>query len=102
MSSTGIARSASKAAAVEAARSNATLRTLERLGEIRVPTLLIQGRHDRARTPEHGALMCEHIPDARLHVLENSGHTPQLEEPEAFARVAMPFLFAASADGAPG
>ena len=87
-----IARSAAKAAVVAAARSNATLRTLERLGEIAIPTLIVQGRHDRARTPEHGALMCEHMPNARLAVLENSGHTPQLEEPEAFYRAVMPFL----------
>ena len=87
-----IALSASKAAAVEAARSNATLRTLERLGEIGVPTLIVQGRYDRARTPEHGALMCQHISNARLEVLEQSGHTPQLEEPEAFHEIALPFL----------
>lgn len=87
-----IARSASKEAAVAAARSNATLRTFERLGAIHVPTLIIQGRHDRARTPQHGALMCQHIPGARLEVLENSGHTPQLEEAEAFHRAALPFL----------
>ena len=96
-----IARSASGQAAVEAARSNATSRTLERLGEIRIPTLIIQGRHDRARTPEHGALMCQHIPGARLEVLENSGHTPQLEEPEAFHQIALPFLHQGSPDGAP-
>jgi 3-oxoadipate enol-lactonase len=93
-----IARSAAKVAAVAAARSNATLRTLERLGEIRVPTLIVQGRYDRARTPEHGALMCVHLPNARLEVLENSGHTPQLEEPEAFYSTALPFLL----DGATG
>jgi proline iminopeptidase len=87
-----IASLASHQAAVEAMRSNAETRTLERLGEIRVPTLIIQGRHDRARTPEHGALMRDRIPGARLEVLENSGHTPQLEEPEEFYRLALPFL----------
>src|SRR5579859_6560399 len=38
----GIALAASQSAAVEAARSNARSRTLERLGEIAVPTLIIQ------------------------------------------------------------
>lgn len=94
-----IALSASKAAAVDAARSNATLRTLERLGEIGVPTLIVQGRYDRARTPEHGALMCQHISDARLEVLEQSGHTPQLEEPKAFHQIALPFLLGRPAGG---
>jgi len=87
-----IALMTSHVAAVEAARSNAQSRTLERLGEIRVPTLIIQGRHDRARTPEHGAAMRDRIPGARLEVLEASGHTPQLEEPDAFHALALPFL----------
>jgi pimeloyl-ACP methyl ester carboxylesterase len=89
-----IAAMAAPAAAVEAARSNATSRTLERLGDIAVPTLIIQGRHDRVRTPEHGAEMQGRIPGARLEVLEGSGHTPQLEEPEAFHRMVLPFLLA--------
>lgn len=89
-----IAHMASHQAAVEAARSNAGARTLERLDEITVPTLIIQGRHDRARTPEHGAAMRERIPGARLEVLERTGHTPQLEEPEAFHALALPFLLA--------
>ena len=90
-----IAGLASHRAAVEAMRSNAQTRTLDRLGEIRIPTLIIQGRHDRARTPEHGALMRERIPGARMEVLEHSGHTPQLEEPEAFYNLALPFLLSA-------
>ncbi len=91
-----IALMASHQAAVEAARSNALSRTLDRLGELRVPTLIIQGRHDRARTPEHGAAIRDRIPGARLLVLEHSGHTPQLEEPEAFHALALPFLMASA------
>ena len=87
-----IAAMATQAAAIEAARSNAKSRTLERLSEIRAPTLIIQGRHDRVRTSEHGAEMRDRIPGARLEVLEGSGHTPHLEEPEAFHRIALPFL----------
>ena len=57
-----------------------------------VPTLIVQGRHDRTRTPEHGAEMASQIGGAQLFVLEGSGHTPQIEEPEAFWEVALPFL----------
>jgi pimeloyl-ACP methyl ester carboxylesterase len=89
-----IAHGASHQAAVEAAHSNGGSRTLERLGEIAVPTLIVQGRHDRARTPEHGALMRDRIPGARLEVLEGAGHTPQLEEADAFHALALPFLLA--------
>ena len=88
----GIARIASQHAAVEAARSNAGNNLLARLGEIKVPTLIIQGRHDRSRTVAHGEEMQKAIPGARLGVLENAGHTPQLEEPDAFHRLALPFL----------
>ena len=87
-----IARAAAREAAVEAARSNAGSVTLDQLGRIDVPTCIIQGRHDRVRTAEHGAKMQAKIAGARLVVLEDSGHTPQLEEPEAFHDVALPFL----------
>jgi pimeloyl-ACP methyl ester carboxylesterase len=87
-----IALSASQPAAIEAARSNARSRTFERLGEIRLPTLIVQGRHDRARTPEHGAEMRERIPGGRLEVIEDAGHTPQLEQADAFHKIALPFL----------
>jgi pimeloyl-ACP methyl ester carboxylesterase len=87
-----IALLASQQAAVEAGRSNARSHTLDRLGEIKVPTLIVQGRHDRARTPGHGAEMCDRIPNARLEVLEQSGHTPQIEEPAYFHAIALPFL----------
>ena len=89
-----IALSASHRAAVEAARSNAQNDTLQLLGDIRVPTLIVQGQHDRARTPEHGALMRERITGAELAVIEDAGHTPQLEQPQAFHDIALPFLLA--------
>jgi pimeloyl-ACP methyl ester carboxylesterase len=89
-----IALDAAHAAAIEAARSNAQNNTLDRLAEIRVPTLIVQGRYDRARTPEHGALMRDRIAGAALAVIEDAGHTPQLEQPEAFHAVALPFLTA--------
>ena len=91
-----IVRMASPQAAVAALRSNVGTNTLERLAEIRVPTLIVQGRHDRSRTPERGAALCERIPNCRLEVLEGSGHTPQLDEPEAFHRAVLPFLLAAA------
>lgn len=50
------------------------------------------GTPRRARKVEHGAAMRDRIPGARLEVLEHSGHTPQLEEPDAFHAVALPFL----------
>jgi 3-oxoadipate enol-lactonase len=87
-----IALSASQRAAVEAARSNATNRTFDQLASIRVSTMIIQGRHDRTRTPEHGADMRDRIAGSVLAVIEDAGHTPQLEEAQRFHDVALPFL----------
>lgn len=87
-----IALSASQQAAIEAARSNATNRTFDQLASIRVPTMIIQGRQDRARTPEHGAEMRDRIAGSVLAVIEDAGHTPQLEQPERFHNLALPFL----------
>jgi pimeloyl-ACP methyl ester carboxylesterase len=79
-------------AATEANESNLNWTTLERLREIKVPALIIQGRHDSAKSPEQGELMVSRMPHARLVVLENSAHTPQWDEPEEFKRAALPFL----------
>ena len=87
-----IALSASQAAAVEAARSNATNRSFDDFASIRAPTMIIQGRHDLVRTPEHGAEMCDCIAGSVLAVIEDAGHTPQLEQPQRFHDVALPFL----------
>lgn len=95
---TRIAKGASQAAAVEAARSNARSNTFDRLGSIAVPVMIIQGRHDKARTPEHAAAMQKQIADCQVAVLPNSGHTPQLEEPDAFHDLALPFLTAEGAE----
>ena len=87
-----IALSASHAAAVEAARSNAANRSFDHLASIRVPTMIIQGRHDVVRTPEHGGEMRDRIAGSRLAVIEDAGHTPQLEQPQRFHDIALPFL----------
>ena len=38
--------------------------------------------------------MQQRLPDARLEVIEDAGHTPQLEQPGRFHEIAMPFLLA--------
>jgi L-proline amide hydrolase len=58
-----------------------------RLGEITVPTLLINGRYDDA-TPEMVSEMHDLIPGSEWTVFEHSSHLPHIEEPDAFlARV---------------
>ena len=55
----------------------------DRLGEIDVPTLVIRGRYDMS-TGKIAATLVNGIRDAREVVLENSSHTPVLEETEAY------------------
>ena len=54
---------------------------MDRLGEIRLPTLVLAGRHDFLFPPEHQAILADRIPDARLVLIERAGHNPQMERP---------------------
>lgn len=53
------------------------------LERIACPTLLVWGREDRLSDVQHGIQMSRLIPGARLVVLEECGHLPTLEQPEA-------------------
>ncbi|GAA1880312.1 proline iminopeptidase-family hydrolase [Lapillicoccus jejuensis] len=63
----------------------------ERVGGIRVPTLVVAGAHDEAR-PEVWAPFVDGIPGAVSHVFPESSHMPHVEEPEAFQQVVGDFL----------
>jgi pimeloyl-ACP methyl ester carboxylesterase len=58
--------------------------TTDLLGSIQVPTLLIVGEEDIISTPEEMKEMAEAIPHARLQVIDQSGHLPNLEQPTLF------------------
>jgi pimeloyl-ACP methyl ester carboxylesterase len=63
----------------------------DRLGEVRVPTLLISGEEDtkfRALAEEMAAA----LPDARCALIPNAGHAAHLEQPEVFDELALGFL----------
>lgn len=55
----------------------------DRLGEIRVPTLITCGEHDELR-PAHAADMQRRIPDAELEVFSGASHVTMAEVPEAY------------------
>jgi proline iminopeptidase len=54
---------------------------MDRLGEIKVPTLVMAGRDDFQFPPEHQAALAAGIPNARLVLIEHAGHNPQVEQP---------------------
>ena len=70
---------------------------MDRLGEIRVPTLVIAGHDDFLFPPESQALLAAGIPDARLRIIERAGHNPQSERPAETLRAVADFLAAAPA-----
>ncbi len=67
-----------------------------RLGEIGAPTLVIRGRHDMSTDPVSAALV-HGIRGAREVVLENSSHTPVLEETDKYLQAIGDFMRAAEA-----
>jgi 3-oxoadipate enol-lactonase len=61
------------------------------LAKITVPTLVIAGKHDPATTLAAGEFIKEHIPGARIAVLE-AAHISNLEQPQLYADTVLKFL----------
>ena len=54
------------------------------ISKVDVPALLIFGRDEKLIPLAGAEYLMENLPDARLEIMENSGHCPFLEEPELF------------------
>lgn len=52
------------------------------LRQLRMPALVLCGRHDRLCPIERHELMHDLIPGSRLTIIEDAGHLPTLEKPE--------------------
>jgi pimeloyl-ACP methyl ester carboxylesterase len=72
---------------------------IERLTEIVAPTLAIVGERDVPDFHAIAALITRRLPNARLVTLPGLGHLPNLEAPEAFNAVVLPFLAEVMAAG---
>ena len=55
-----------------------------RLHRIGIPTLLIWGEGDQVVPPSYGEAFRTMIPGARMVVIPDAGHSPHVEQPEAF------------------
>lgn len=62
------------------------------LPDVNVPALVTVGRHDWITPPEASAEIAELLPDARLVVFENSGHSPNLDQQDEFIAIVREFL----------
>lgn len=66
--------------------------SVDRLGEIAAPTLLLVGEHDVPDIRDNAELLATSIPGARLEVFPDVAHMLPMERPDAFTAVVLDFL----------
>ncbi len=59
---------------------------LGRLGGIGAPAAVVCGTQDRLTPVKFSAYLHDHLPDARLHLVEGAGHMVMVERPQAVAQ----------------
>lgn len=62
------------------------------LPRVTSPSLIVWGREDAIVPLECGEIYQQGIPGSQLHVVEECGHSPQIEKPNAFADAVISFL----------
>jgi pimeloyl-ACP methyl ester carboxylesterase len=65
---------------------------LDRLGEIRCPTLVVAAAQDQLRSLEEARELQAGIPGATLEIVEDTGHMIPIEAPARLAGVIVPWL----------
>ncbi len=66
---------------------------VQTLRQVKVPTLLLAGQHDKVGRPDSmQAIKTEFIPHAEFHVLPQSGHYGFAEQPELFNQHLLGFI----------
>ena len=58
--------------------------TLDRLGQIRIPTLVVAGELDIVTPPRYGRVVADGIPGAEFVVMPGEAHQPFQERPDDF------------------
>jgi 3-oxoadipate enol-lactonase len=61
------------------------------LPKINAPTLVVAGKHDLATTLEAGEFIAQHMPNAKLAVLD-AAHIANMEQPKVYADTVLEFL----------
>ncbi|HET7087344.1 MAG TPA: alpha/beta fold hydrolase, partial [Anaerolineae bacterium] len=65
---------------------------IDRLGDIRAPTLVIGGTADQLTPPKYATFLAARIAGAQLALVDGAGHMVMLEREEAVARAVEQFL----------
>jgi pimeloyl-ACP methyl ester carboxylesterase len=73
-------------------RDAETINFEDRLHEIRVPVLVVHGRHDRKQRYSGGVYLASKLPNGRLATFEDSAHLVPLEEVQRFNQTLLEFL----------
>ncbi|MGA5415738.1 alpha/beta fold hydrolase [Streptomyces pseudogriseolus] len=66
--------------------------SLDRIGEIRVPLLAVNGSLEPADLHTAAERLADAVPDGRTATIDGTGHYSALERPDAFTRVLLDFL----------
>jgi pimeloyl-ACP methyl ester carboxylesterase len=64
----------------------------KRIHRLRVPTLVVWGKEDRIVPPMYAEEFVRRIPGARAEIVDQAGHAPHLEQPDAVVRLVRDFL----------
>jgi len=64
----------------------------DRLHEIEVPTLILAGKHDWITPLKFAEELADHLPNVKLVVFEDAGHSINSDQPEKFRAVTREFL----------
>jgi pimeloyl-ACP methyl ester carboxylesterase len=62
------------------------------LKKISVPTLIIWGEHDPVIPIQYADDFVSSIQDCRFYMMDNSGHTPYVDDPKRFSQLVLDFL----------
>ncbi|MFZ1731322.1 MAG: alpha/beta hydrolase [Bacteroidota bacterium] len=63
-----------------------------RLAELKAPTLLVSGAEDVLVVPDNSRYLSQHIPNARLTLMDGGGHGVMFQFPEEFCAEVLSFL----------
>ncbi len=69
------------------------IRLMERVSQIKAPTLIMTGLYDRNVGIELNRDFACNIPNSKLVIFEKSAHFPGIEEPEKYAKIVREFIF---------
>jgi pimeloyl-ACP methyl ester carboxylesterase len=66
--------------------------TSEQMQQIKLPTLIVWGAGDKVFSIDNIARLQDDIAGAEAVIIENSGHLPQIEQPDAFLNAVTDFI----------